>query len=151
MKNKFFFAQSILVLLSVVLFMGCKSNKNAKQMEKVTFETLTQDDFGGPKKEGQFVVKTEAEAKALGAKKWPDLSKVNFETHSLLVVAFGEKPTGGFACTIKRVEMQGKALKVFYTEVMPGSETIVAQAFTQPWHVVKVPKAEGEVEFVKID
>ena len=152
--NKFV---SILFFLSTVLvtasfFTSCKSSKSTKQVKDVAFETLTQDDFGGSLKGGQFVITSEAEAKALDAKKWPKaLEEVNFETHLLLAVAYGEKPTGGFTCQIERIAQHGKTLKVYYREAAPSKGAIVAQAFTYPWHVVKIPQLTGDIEFVRLE
>ena len=78
---------------------------------------------------------------------------VNFEQHDLIAVGLGNRPTGGFDCTIYEVcwladpsgGNSNEAVGVFYKEMIPGADCDVPMIITQPYHWVIVPKTEPDV------
>ena len=81
---------------------------------------------------------------------WPttpaDLD-VDFERESLVLVALGERPTGGYAVEIREVLAGGGALHVRYVEVRPGARCFVTQAVTYPYAAVAIPRFDGPATF----
>ncbi len=78
---------------------------------------------------------------------------VNFEQHDVIAVGLGNRPTGGFDCTVYEVcwlaDPSGgntnEAVGVFYKEMIPGADCDVLMVVTQPYHWVVVPKTEPDV------
>jgi len=64
-----------------------------------------------------------------------------------LAIFGGQKPTGGFAVEIIKVQKGRDKIKVFFRETVPPPDAILAQVFTQPYHIVKVEKSDLPVTF----
>ncbi|MEN3011073.1 MAG: protease complex subunit PrcB family protein [Candidatus Bipolaricaulaceae bacterium] len=62
-------------------------------------------------------------------------------------VFLGEKPTSGYAVEIGEVRLIPQALVVRATVVTPPPDAILLQVLTQPFHLVKVPRYDGVVQF----
>jgi hypothetical protein len=65
----------------------------------------------------------------------------------VIAIFQGSKPTGGFGIEILRVENSEERLMVFYREIAPPRGAIVPQLLTQPHHMIKLQRIEGEVIF----
>ena len=67
-----------------------------------------------------------------------------------MVVALfmGERPTGGYAIEITRVERADSGLAVHYRSKGPDQGAMLTQALTQPFHLIKLPRDDGPVRFV---
>jgi len=59
-----------------------------------------------------------------------------------VAIFLGEKPTGGYDITITRIERSGDELVINYQEKVPTPGGILVQAFTQPFHMVRIPSKE---------
>ncbi len=64
--------------------------------------------------------------------------KVDFTTHSVIAVFAGQKPTGGYSITVKKIE-DGEKRNVVVTLTSPGADCIVTQIITEPYQIVTVP------------
>lgn len=65
----------------------------------------------------------------------------NYETESVIVVALGEVPTGGYGVTITGVQKKGDDIYVQFTTSEPtGAAT---QVISYPYAAVAVPKTTG--------
>jgi hypothetical protein len=62
-------------------------------------------------------------------------------------VWLGTRPTGGYDVEIVATRRDGNALVVEYVEHRPPADAIVTQALTSPFHIVKLPRADGPVRF----
>jgi uncharacterized membrane protein len=60
----------------------------------------------------------------------------------------GERPTPGFEIEVTGTARDGQALTVAVTERSPAPGTIAAQVLVSPFHIVRVPRYDGEVRFV---
>jgi len=74
---------------------------------------------------------------------------VDFDREMVVGVFLGARNTGGYAVEITGVEEAAGKVVVHYTETTPGRDTMLAQVITSPFHLVKVPRSDGEVSFVK--
>jgi hypothetical protein len=77
------------------------------------------------------------------------LPEVDFSTEMVVAVFLGTRPTGGFGVEIIGAHTENGALVVEYVERRPGRGGFVAQVLTTPFHIVKVPRHEGAVRFLK--
>lgn len=67
----------------------------------------------------------------------------------LLVVTQGKQPNSGHRVRITNVGDPGGRLIVDVTEVSPGMDCITLQVDTAPYHVVRVPRSDDPVRFVR--
>ncbi len=70
----------------------------------------------------------------------------------IVIAAFqGVKPTGGYSIEVASIEEEEGTVNVYLNVVEPQPSDMVSQAFTSPYDIVKVSRAElgltGEVEF----
>ena len=78
----------------------------------------------------------------------PPPPSVDF-SHDMVVALFmGERPTGGYAIEITRIERTDHGLSVHYRTSRPDPSAIQTQALTQPFHLVTVPRVDDPVTFV---
>lgn len=67
----------------------------------------------------------------------------NYETESVIVVALGEVPTGGFGVTITGVQKKGEDVFVQFTTSEPTG--ITTQVISYPYAAAVVPKTTGKL------
>jgi len=77
----------------------------------------------------------------------PGLPPVDFSKEMVIAIFQGNKSTGGFSVEILRVEKSEVRLLVFYKERVPPPGSMVPQVLTQPYHMIKLQRMEGEVIF----
>jgi hypothetical protein len=75
---------------------------------------------------------------------------VDFSRELVAAVFLGMRPTGGFGTEITGYRRDGSALVIEYVERMPAAGDLVAQVLTSPFHIVKLPRFDGAVRFLKI-
>jgi hypothetical protein len=61
----------------------------------------------------------------------------------------GEKSTGGYEVEITRAERRDAKLYLYYVEKSPPRDAMVTQVLTQPYHLVKIPRDDTPVTFVR--
>ncbi len=68
----------------------------------------------------------------------------------VIAVFSGEKRTGGYGIEITRVEenFEKGLLEVFFFETHSSPGSIVIQALTQPYHIVKLETVDIPVVFI---
>lgn len=72
---------------------------------------------------------------------------VDFAQRTVIVVALGERATGGHAVRVDAVAAQNGGAVVRYTATSPGQGCMTTQMITSPIEVVSVPRVTGEVRF----
>ncbi len=72
---------------------------------------------------------------------------VDFDAQIVAGVFAGERPTSGFGVTIASTRHEGDALVIVVEEQHPPAEAITAQLITSPFHLVSLPRFEGEIRF----
>ena len=79
--------------------------------------------------------------------------RVDFSTTMVAAVFMGARPTAGFSTEILRVRPEGPGggVVVEYKESEPRRGAISAQVVTAPYHIVAIPKRDGEVTFQKTE
>lgn len=81
----------------------------------------------------------------------PRFEKIDFGKEIVVAVFAGEKPTGGHGIEITSVERIDERLLVSFVERNPPPGSVVTQAFTQPFHIVRVAtQSSGIVSFRRL-
>ena len=75
---------------------------------------------------------------------------VDFERDMVAAVFLGMKNTGGFSVEILRGRREGATLIVEYAERSPGADAVVIQMLTSPFHIVRMAKHTGPVQFRRV-
>jgi uncharacterized membrane protein len=88
---------------------------------------------------------------ALHAGPGTDAPAVDFSTHMVAAVFAGARPMPGFTIEVKSLERRGMALAVLVEERSPSSELMGAQMVVAPFHIVAVPRYDGDVVFADFD
>ena len=72
---------------------------------------------------------------------------VDFETRMVAAVFSGTGPTPGYGIEITGTTREGSALVIVVAERQPDPSQVVAQVLVSPFHVVTLPRDDGEVRF----
>jgi hypothetical protein len=122
-------------------------DSSSQSKSQVTFHTVGKGSRSGVRAFRQSVVRTQAEWEMLWQRHTSaetNLSPppaLDFNKEIAVAIFLGEKPTGGFAVEIVRVERIGDELVINYKEASPAPGAIVTQALTQPFHIVRIDGA----------
>jgi hypothetical protein len=100
----------------------------------------------------QVVVRTAADWGALWKQHAPGLPmpEVDFAREAVAGVFLGTRPTGGFGVEIVGAAQKTGSMLVQYRETRPGPDAITTQVITSPFHLVAVPRIDGDVKFEKV-
>ncbi len=72
---------------------------------------------------------------------------VDFSKYAVLAVFMGQKSSGGYSTEISKVLQNGNNLEVHVQESSPSADACTTMVLTQPYHIAKVKKVEGKIEF----
>jgi len=73
---------------------------------------------------------------------------VDFGSHMIAAVFAGDRPTPGYGVEITDARREGGTLGLVVTESRPAPGTLAAQVIVTPFHIVALPRFEGQVSFV---
>lgn len=117
-------------------------------------KTIARGSSSGVLRAGQQVIRSDAEFRKL----WdthsartsprPDPPKVDFAREMVIAVFLGQKSTGGYSIEILDASLKDKEMVISWKKAAPDGG-IVSQAFTQPHHMVVVPRTDRPVRFVE--
>jgi hypothetical protein len=111
--------------------------------------TVAQGAYSGIEERTENLIRTASDWQALwkahrGSGPAPP---VDFAKETIAAVFLGTRPTGGYSIEIVRARRDGTALVLEYVERRPAADSIVTQALTSPFHIVKLPKHDGPASF----
>lgn len=69
--------------------------------------------------------------------------EVDFAKQSIIVLALGQQPTGGYWASIDAIQLEGDDLVVQARVNQPGPDQMVSQVISHPFAAVVVPKVEN--------
>lgn len=100
----------------------------------------------------QAVVRTAAEWQALWKQHNGDNAAppIDFTQSMVAAVFLGSRPTTGFAAEITGIKTDGNRTVVEYLERQPPRDAFVAQVLTSPFHIVRIARTAGPVEFRRL-
>lgn len=73
--------------------------------------------------------------------------EVDFSTRMVAAAFAGERPTPGYALEILEPRQEGASLVVIVNEVQPPRGLAAAQIIITPFHIVTMPRFDGDVRF----
>jgi hypothetical protein len=124
---------------------------------ELTLKTVEKGSQSGVRERLQIAIRSQVEWTELWTRhnankaKPPPPPKVNFGQEMVVAVFLGEKPTGGYAIEITRAAKTDRGIEVGYREQTPAPGAMTIQALTQPFHIVRIPKSDGdEVTFRRL-
>lgn len=137
--------KKIIALSAVMLIFitGCKINviNNIRVDAAVAFEILKQDAYGGRDNESTVVIKSQDELnklyKELG---WSDVPKIEFAQNNVVALFMGEKRTGGYSISVKKVSINDGIVTLKVLKTKPDG--MATMAITAPYCIVVVPKSD---------
>jgi VWFA-related protein len=100
----------------------------------------------------QAVARTAAEWTALWKQHAPERPQppVDFAREMVAGVFFGTQNSGGYATEIVGTATAGGGLVVRYRETRPAPDAIAVQILTSPFHLVALPRVDGDVRFERV-
>lgn len=119
-----------------------------------TIRTIAQGDGSGIVRAGRTLVRDAAQWRALwAAHAGPDspAPPVDFSSDMVAAAFAGERPQPGFRIEIARARRDGHILTLAVGEHSPAPGTVAAQILVTPFHIVLLPRYDGEVRFVNRD
>jgi hypothetical protein len=114
--------------------------------------TVAQGAMSNIEEPRQVVARTMAEWQAL----WKEhdaqraVPVVDFTQSIVVAVFLGTRPTAGFAVDITAVKTDGSRTIVEYRERRPPGDALLAQVLTSPFHIVRLSRTSGAIEFRRI-
>jgi protease stability complex PrcB-like protein len=118
----------------------------------VPFATLAKGLSSGVAEPAQLVVRSPTDWVALWGRHTRTQTAppppVDFARDMVVALFLGERPTGGYAVEITQIERTDASLSIRYRTTRPDPSAIRTQALTQPFHLIKLPRADGPVTFI---
>ena len=117
---------------------------------KISFLTVAKGSRSGIREPLQAVVRNETEWRELWQKHVsnqtnpPPPPSIDFTKEIVAAVFLGEKPTGGYEIQIVSADRSVGSLTLSFDEKHPPPGGMTIQAFTQPFHIVRVAATDTE-------
>ncbi len=153
----------VLIILFVTVFFSCKSSETATQTEagsksqSIAFSELNSGTNGGFNEKVNQVItdqNTYNEVWAAAFSKFANPQKPNridFEKNMVLLVAMGERTSGGYTIKIKSIDDIGENIKVTIKEEKPGTSCMTTSVMTYPYQIVELPKQTKKIMFDTVE
>jgi len=139
MKNIVF----LILIISLVLVSGCAEIKNDDEIKNIEFETISKGSYSGHKEAANYVINSVKELEDIGIK----IPKVDFSQFSVIAVYMGEFNTGGYEIKIIEIIEKSNGIEVKISKTFPKPGSLVTQALSQPYHIIKIQKTNKQVIF----
>ena len=150
----------LLIILSSLVFFSCKpSEKTTKssaelvKQEAIAVAELNSGNNGAFLTRENKVIRNEAELKAVwddafknSSKKGP-LPEVDFTKNIVVLVALGERNSGGYHINFKSASLKGDNLAVVVEETSPGATCMLTTAMTYSYQIVQLNCQAKNVTF----
>ena len=139
------FATGVLAAVLVTTALGAAAQSPG-------LNTVAQGAMSNIEEPRQAVVRTAAEWQALWKQHASEGTppSVDFNQSTVVAVFLGSRPTTGFAVEITAAKTEGTRTMVEYLERQPPRDALVAQVLTSPFHIVRLPRTAGAVEFRRL-
>lgn len=143
------------LLAPVVGLTACKSNGdkpaggNSGLAQPIVIVEGVTGSSGILDQPGAMLFTSQKELDAMGAASiFP--GPIDFKSNNLVVLAGGEMPTGGYWVRIKSISQVGDELFVSGVANKPGSDEVVTQGLTYPYHAVLVEKTDAKIAIPEV-
>ncbi|MDF1673226.1 MAG: protease complex subunit PrcB family protein [Vicingaceae bacterium] len=151
--------KNILILISILGLLSCKSSQSSTSsvMEKVVFTPieLKSGNNGGFKTKTNLVISTQEEFLKIWNQAFANYMnketapEVDFEKNIILLVALGEKTSGGYTIKVDNVieTKDNTVVNVLYTS--PGKGCMTTESITYPFQIIQIEKPNKAILFSK--
>jgi len=156
MRRKYLlmFTASIIILTIILAVQTFGVTGMGKRME---FQTVEKGYYSGHTDSAYYVIQD--------ADKWAEVWKqhvqimhdpeqpppeVDFSKTTIVAVCMGQFNTGGYGIEVKEIIDTGLSMVVKVEKTYPGKGCFVTEAFSQPFHMVKVDKLDKHIFFETI-
>ncbi len=129
----------------------------ATQVPAQQVDTLVRESTSGVTDRRRVVIRTEEVWSEFWSRVYaprtpaPERPSPAFDRRSVVAVAMGTRPTGGYTIDIESLSRRDGDVYVVVRETSPGESCITTQAITAPVLAVALPAIEGEAVFVERD
>lgn len=113
------------------------------QIKKIDFETISKGHYSNHKKAANYIINSNEKLESFGIK----IPEIDFSTYTVIAVFMGEFSTGGHGIEIKEIIEYEDRVVVVVDKTFPKPGSIVTQAFTQPYHIIKIKKIDKPIIF----
>jgi PrcB C-terminal len=126
------------------------AQSKSRAEKALAFQTVAKGFRSGIREPLQTVARNDAEWRTLWQKQVaaqsnpPPPPAIDFKNELVAAVFLGEKPTGGYSIEIVGAEKTNGSLTISYSETVPRPGSMLTQAFTQPFHIVRVITTDTE-------
>jgi len=72
---------------------------------------------------------------------------IDFDTQMVIAVFAGHRPSPGFEVEVAGTRRDGDALVIIVNEREPPGGVVAAQVLVSPYHIVSLPREDGEIRF----
>lgn len=120
------------------------------------FETLLTEARSGLSEPRREVIRSDEAWQELwervftGVSPTPTPPAVDFSREMLVVVALGERRSGGFGIAVQRVSPRGNGLEIEVLESCPAPGAMVSMGLTQPLEVIRLERQPQAPDFVEV-
>lgn len=125
-------------------------------LEPIGFQTIRKGYYSGHKNPAYYVIENESQWTNVWNQYqstfWPKRPppKINFSRITVIAVFMGEHSVGGHRIEIKEIFDSDGFVVVKVEKSYPGRRCGVTEAFSQPYHIVKMNKINKDVTFETI-
>lgn len=149
----------LVMLAGAALGVGCSSSvapgepERAVPLVRLRPEPYSLTSYSGLDQPARLVVRDEVTWREVWVAIWrrhspePSLPEVDFSQEMLVVVALGQRPSGGFGIFADAAFMDDEELVIRVRTVAPGPRCFTTAAVTQPVDVARLPRMELAVRF----
>lgn len=131
-----------LLLLALCVLPACRSTTSGPLPEVLMFEIRESGEDAALPLATLQLIHSQRELDALRSENLRSLP-VDFARQSLILLALGEQPTGGYWARIESAYIQNGILYVQGTANAPGPDQMVTQTITYPYAVAILAKAQA--------
>lgn len=132
--------KKISLSLLTLLLVACGAEASKSSEKKALFEVLTQQTDGGANIHFFEILTEPNEIRMLqnDKKLKHKISPLDVQKSNFVILNMGEKNTGGYAIAIESVVETEKSIIISVKESGPEPDSMVIQALTYPFSVVKI-------------
>lgn len=140
-KKNFWFLAGILIIIGLVT--GYLIIDNTQNNKKIDFETISKGHYSNYKEPGNYFINNDEELESQGV----NIPEINFSQVSIIAVFMGEFNTGGYSIEITEIIEKENEIIVKVNKIYPEPGSLLTQALSQPYHIIKTKKINKKVVF----
>ncbi|MGB0887377.1 MAG: protease complex subunit PrcB family protein [Vicingaceae bacterium] len=152
--KKILLTSTILVL--IIFQLSCNCTKNAKPTtSNLSFTELKSGNASDYNNAETIKINTKEEFKPVWEKCYakydrkPALPEIDFNTNMLVVIALGERNSGGYSLQVEKVIESKNTITITATETKPGVNCASASVMVYPFQIILLPKNNKKVVVAK--